>query len=54
MKSRNGLIAKIKIAHKQLGMSDLQRLIGARDKRVAEAAAERVIAGLEAAFRRTV
>jgi len=54
MKSRNGLIAKIKIAQKQLGMSDLQRLIEARDKRVAEAAAERVIAGLEAAFRRTV
>ena len=35
-------------------LSDLQRLIAARDKRVAEAAAERVIAGLEAAFRRTV
>ena len=35
-------------------LSDLQRLIEARDKRVAEAAAESVIAGLEAAFRRTV
>ena len=35
-------------------LPDLQRLIEARDKRVAEAAAESVIAGLEAAFRRTV
>ena len=35
-------------------LSDLQRLIEARDKRVAEAAAESVIAGLEAAFRRTM
>ena len=33
-------------------LSDLQRLIAARDKQVA--AAESVIAGLEAAFRRTV
>lgn len=35
-------------------LSDLQRLIAARDKRVTEAAAESVIAELEAAFRRTV
>ena len=51
-----GLAAAFEAAPPQIGipLSDLQRLIEARDKRVAEAAAERVIAGLEAAFRRTV
>ena len=51
-----GLAAAFKAAPPQIGipLSDLQRLIEARDKRVAEAAAESVIAGLEAAFRRTV
>ena len=48
--------AAFEAAPPQIGipLSDLQRLIEARDKRVAEAAAESVIAGLEAAFRRTV
>ena len=51
-----GLAAAFEAAPPQIGipLSDLQRLIEARDKRVAEAAAESVIAGLEAAFRRTV
>lgn len=51
-----GLAAAFEAAPAQIGipLSDLQRLIEARDKRVAEAAAESVIAGLEAAFRRTV
>ena len=51
-----GLAAAFEAAPPQIGipLSDLQRLIAARDKRVAEAAAESVIAGLEAAFRRTV
>ena len=51
-----GLAAAFEAAPPQIGipLSDLQRLIEARDKRVDEAAAERVIAGLEAAFRRTV
>ena len=51
-----GLAAAFEAALPQIGipLSDLQHLIEARDKRVAEAAAERVIAGLEAAFRRTV
>lgn len=50
------LAAAFETAPPQIGipLSDLQRLIEARDKRVAEAAAESVIAGLEAAFRRTV
>lgn len=50
------LAAAFEAALPQIGipLSDLQRLIEARDKRVAEAAAERVIAGMEAAFRRTV
>ena len=50
------LAAAFEAAPPQIGipLSDLQRLIEARDKRVAEAAAESVIAGLEAAFRRTV
>ena len=49
-------LAAFEAAPPQIGipLSDLQRLIEARDKRVAEAAAESVIAGLEAAFRRTV
>ena len=48
--------AAFEAAPPQIGipLSDLQRLIEARDKRVAEAAAESVIAGLESAFRRTV
>ena len=48
--------AAFEAAPPQIGIpqSDLQRLIAARDKRVAEAAAESVIAGLEAAFRRTM
>ena len=51
-----GLAAAFEAAPPKIGipLSDLQRLIEARDKRVAEAAAESVIAGLEAAFRRTV
>ena len=51
-----GLAAAFEAAPPQISipLSDLQRLIEARDKRVAEAAAESVIAGLEAAFRRTV
>ena len=55
-KPQAGLTAAFEAAPPQIGipLSDLQRLIEARDKRVAEAAAESVIAGLEAAFRRTV
>lgn len=55
-KPQADLAAAFEAAPPQIGipLSDLQRLIEARDKRVAEAAAERVIAGLEAAFRRTV
>lgn len=51
-----GLAAAFEAVPPKIGipLSDLQRLIEARDKRVAEAAAESVIAGLEAAFRRTV
>nr|DAE00671.1 MAG TPA: tail tape measure [Myoviridae sp. ct8Uw4] len=51
-----GLAAAFEAAPAQIGipLAELQRLIEARDKRVAEAAAESVIAGLEAAFRRTV
>ena len=55
-KPQADLAAAFETALPQIGipLSDLQRLIEARDKRVAEAAAESVIAGLEAAFRRTV
>ena len=55
-KTQADLAAAFEAAPPQIGipLSDLQRLIEARDKRVAEAAAESVIAGLEAAFRRTV
>lgn len=55
-KPQSDLAAAFEAAPPQIGipLSDLQRLIEARDKRVAEAAAESVIAGLEAAFRRTV
>ena len=55
-KPQADLAAAFEAALPQIGipLSDLQRLIEARDKRVAEAAAESVIAGLEAAFRRTV
>lgn len=51
-----GLAAAFEAAPPQIGipLAELQRLIEARDKRVAEAAAESVIAGLEAALRRTV
>ena len=50
------LAAAFEAAPPQIGipLSDLKRLIEARDKQVAAAAAESVIAGLEAAFRRTV
>ena len=55
-KPQADVFAAFEAAPPQIGipLSDLQRLIAARDKQVAEAAAESVIAGLEAAFRRTV
>ena len=55
-KPQADLAAAFEAALPKIGipLSDLQRLIKARDKRVAETAAESVIAGLEAAFRRTV
>ena len=55
-KPQADLAAAFEAAPPKIGipLSDLQRLIEARDKQVAAAAAERVIAGLEAAFRRTV
>ena len=55
-KPQADLAAAFETALPQIGipLSDLQRLIEARDKQVAAAAAESVIAGLEAAFRRTV
>ena len=55
-KPQADLAAAFEAAPPKIGipLSDLQRLIEARDKQVAAAAAESVIAGLEAAFRRTV